>query len=86
MTSIIERIGDDVYAVVELPSNEAATALALSINRSAATKIGTAVLLTPEQVEAAASRCPTTSRRGAEVRRVVAEPARRVMHPTTASP
>lgn len=44
----------DVYAIAELPSNEVATALALSINQSAATKVRTVVLLTPEQVDAAA--------------------------------
>jgi uncharacterized protein with GYD domain len=48
----------DVYLVAELPSDEAATALALSINQSAATKIRTVVLLTPEQVDAAAKMVP----------------------------
>ena len=48
----------DVYATAELPSNEAATALALSINQSEASKIRTVVLLTPEQVDAAASMVP----------------------------
>jgi uncharacterized protein with GYD domain len=45
----------DVYVVCDLPSNEVATALALSINRSEATKIKTVVLLTPEQVDEAAN-------------------------------
>jgi uncharacterized protein with GYD domain len=48
----------DVYVVCDLPSNEAASALALSINRSEATKIKTVVLLTPEQVDAAANMTP----------------------------
>jgi len=47
--------------VAELPSNEAATALALSINQSAATKIRTVVLLTPEEVDAAAGMVPEYS-------------------------
>jgi uncharacterized protein with GYD domain len=48
----------DVYVVCELPSAEAATALALSINQSTATKIRTVVLLTPEQVDEAAKMVP----------------------------
>src|SRR5438876_9409941 len=48
----------DVYVIVELPSDEAATALALGINQSAATKLRTVVLITPEQVDAAAKMVP----------------------------
>ena len=48
----------DVYAIVELPSNEAAAAIALSINRTSATSIRTVVLLTPEQVDEAAKMAP----------------------------
>jgi uncharacterized protein with GYD domain len=48
----------DVYVIAELPSDEAATGLALSINQSAATSIKTVVLLTPEQVDAAAKMVP----------------------------
>jgi uncharacterized protein with GYD domain len=48
----------DVYVIAELPSDEAAAGLALSINRSASTKIRTIVLLTPEQVDAAAKMAP----------------------------
>jgi uncharacterized protein with GYD domain len=48
----------DVYAVAELPSDEAAAALALSINRSGSTKVRTVVLLTPEQIDAAANMAP----------------------------
>lgn len=55
LESLHFAFGDaDVYAIAELPSNEVATALALSINQSAATKVRTVVLLTPEQVDAAA--------------------------------
>jgi uncharacterized protein with GYD domain len=48
----------DVYVICDLPSNEAATALALSVNRSGSTKLRTVVLLTPEQVDAAANMLP----------------------------
>jgi uncharacterized protein with GYD domain len=48
----------DAYVIAELPSDEAATALALSINRSGTTNIKTVVLLTPEQVDAAANMAP----------------------------
>src|SRR5712692_10087820 len=59
MESFYFAFGDaDVYVIVELPSDEAATALALSINQSAATKIRTVVLLTHEQVDAAAGMVP----------------------------
>ena len=59
MESFYFAFGDaDVYVIAELPSNEAATALALSINQSAATTIKTVVLLTPEQVDAAATMLP----------------------------
>jgi uncharacterized protein with GYD domain len=59
MESFHFAFGDaDVYVIAELPSDEAATALALSINQSAATTIKTVVLLTPEQVDAAAKIVP----------------------------
>jgi uncharacterized protein with GYD domain len=48
----------DVYLICELPSAEAATAFALSINQSTATKVRTVVLLTPEQVDEAAKMVP----------------------------
>jgi uncharacterized protein with GYD domain len=55
----------DVYAIAELPSDEAAAALALSINRSGSTTIRTVVLLTPEQIDAAATMAPDYTRPGA---------------------
>ena len=59
MESFYFAFGDaDVYVVAELPSDEAATGLALSINRSSSTKIKTVVLLTPEQIDAAAKLAP----------------------------
>jgi uncharacterized protein with GYD domain len=59
MESFYFAFGDaDVYVIAELPSDEAAAGLALSINRSGSTKIRTVVLLTPEQVDAAANMAP----------------------------
>jgi uncharacterized protein with GYD domain len=59
MESFYFAFGDaDVYVIAELPSDEAAAGLALSINRSGSTKIRTIVLLTPEQVDAAAKMAP----------------------------
>jgi uncharacterized protein with GYD domain len=48
----------DVYVISELPSDEAATALALSVNRSGSTKVRTVVLLTAEQLDTAANMLP----------------------------
>lgn len=48
----------DVYAIAELPSDEAAAAIALSINRSGSTTTRTVVLLTPEQIDEAAKLGP----------------------------
>jgi uncharacterized protein with GYD domain len=44
----------DVYAFGELPSNEAATALALNVNQVGTTKVRTVALLTPEEMDSAA--------------------------------
>ena len=46
----------DAYVIVDLPDNEAAAAVALSVNASGAVTTQTAVLLTPEQVDEAAKR------------------------------
>jgi uncharacterized protein with GYD domain len=46
----------DVFTVVDLPDNEAATAIALTVNASGAVTVKTSVLLTPEEVDAAAQR------------------------------
>ena len=46
----------DAYVIVDLPDNEAATAVALSVNASGAVNAKTIVLLTPEEVDAAAER------------------------------
>jgi uncharacterized protein with GYD domain len=46
----------DVYTIVDLPDNESATAVALTVNSSGAVTVRTTVLLTPEEVDAAAKR------------------------------
>jgi uncharacterized protein with GYD domain len=44
----------DAYVFGELPDNEAATAIALSVNQSGGATVKTVVLLTPDEVDAAA--------------------------------
>jgi uncharacterized protein with GYD domain len=57
MESFYFAFGDaDVFTVVDLPDNEAATAIALTVNASGAVQVKTSVLLTPEEVDAAAKR------------------------------
>jgi uncharacterized protein with GYD domain len=46
----------DVYVIVDLPDNEAATAAALAVNSSDAVSVQTVALITPEEVDAAAKR------------------------------
>ena len=46
----------DVMTVIDLPDNETATAIALTVNASGALNLRTNVLLTPEEVDAAAER------------------------------
>jgi uncharacterized protein with GYD domain len=46
----------DAFAIVDLPDNETAAALALAINAGGAVVVRTVVLLTPEEVDAAAAR------------------------------
>ena len=47
---------EDVFTVVDLPDNEAAAAVALTVNSSNAVSVKTTVLLTAEEVDAAAQR------------------------------
>jgi len=47
---------DDVITVVDLPDNEAAAAVALTVNSSSAVSVKTTVLLSAEEVDAAARR------------------------------
>jgi uncharacterized protein with GYD domain len=51
--------GDDFYVTVDLPSNEAAAAVALSVAAAGGASPRTVVLLTPEQVDAAAKLSPS---------------------------
>ena len=44
----------DAYVIVDLPSNEAAAAVALTVNSAGGALVKTVVLLTPEEVDAAA--------------------------------
>jgi uncharacterized protein with GYD domain len=46
----------DAYVIVELPDNETAAALALAVNAAGSVTSQTTVLLTPEEVDAAAER------------------------------
>ncbi len=46
----------DAYVIVDLPDNESATAVALTVNATGAVAVKTVVLLTPEEVDAAAKR------------------------------
>ena len=46
----------DAYVVVDLPDNESATAVALTVNASGGATVKTVVLLTPEEVDASAKR------------------------------
>ena len=66
VTQIIEGLGgnvecfyygfgdDDVYVVVDAPSNAEVAAVSLAVAASGAIKLKTTVLLTPEEVEQAA--------------------------------
>ena len=45
---------DDVYTIVELPDHKAAAAVALAVNASGAVNLRTVVLLSPEEIDAAA--------------------------------
>jgi uncharacterized protein with GYD domain len=57
MESFYFAFGDaDVYVVADLPDNESATALALTVNAAGGAAVKTVVLLTPEEVDAAAQR------------------------------
>jgi uncharacterized protein with GYD domain len=44
----------DAFVIGELPNNEAATAVAMTVNASGAVSAKTVVLLTPEEVDSAA--------------------------------
>ena len=57
LESFYFAFGDpDVYTVVDLPDNESAAAVALKVNAAGGASVRTVVLLTPEEVDAAAKR------------------------------
>jgi uncharacterized protein with GYD domain len=46
----------DTFAIVDLPDNEAATAVSLTVSAAGGARVRTVVLLTPEEVDAAVKR------------------------------
>ena len=46
----------DAYVIADVPDNESAAALAISVNAAGGAVVRTTVLLTPEEVDAAAQR------------------------------
>jgi uncharacterized protein with GYD domain len=50
---------DDFYVIVDMPSNEAAAAVAMTVAGSGAASPRTTVLLTPEEVDAATKLSPS---------------------------
>ena len=48
--------GSDAYVIVDLPDNESAAAVTLTVNATGAVNVNTVVLLTPEEIDAAANR------------------------------
>jgi uncharacterized protein with GYD domain len=46
----------DAFVIVDLPDNEAAAAIALTVNAAGGASVKTTVLLTPEEVDEAAKR------------------------------
>jgi uncharacterized protein with GYD domain len=58
-------VADDAYTLVELPSDRAAAALALTVSSSGLTKVRVVVLLTPEDIDAAAQMHPDYTPPGA---------------------
>ena len=57
LESFYFAFGDyDAYVVVDLPNNESAAAVALAANAAGGATARTVVLLTPEEVDAAAKR------------------------------
>jgi len=46
----------DVYVIADLPDNEAAASIAIGVNAAGGARARTVVLLTPEEVDAAAKR------------------------------
>jgi uncharacterized protein with GYD domain len=47
---------DDVFAIVDLPDHETTAAFSLAVSASGSVKVKTVVLMTPEEVDAAAKK------------------------------
>jgi uncharacterized protein with GYD domain len=57
LESFYFAFGDrDAYVIVDLPDNESAAAVALTVNAAGGATVRTVVLLTPDEVDAAAKR------------------------------
>ena len=57
LESFYFAFGDrDAYVLVDLPDNESAAAVALTVNAAGGATVRTVALLTPEEVDAAAKR------------------------------
>jgi uncharacterized protein with GYD domain len=57
LDSLYFAFGDhDVFVIADLPDNESAAAVALTVNAAGGAMVRTVVLLTPEEVDAAAQR------------------------------
>jgi uncharacterized protein with GYD domain len=50
--------GDDVYVIVDMPDNESAAAVALTVSGSGSARVRTIVLLAPDQLDRAAQLRP----------------------------
>jgi uncharacterized protein with GYD domain len=60
LESFYYAFGDrDAFVVMDLPDNESATAVALTVNASGGATTRTVVLMSPEEVDAAAKRSIT---------------------------
>jgi uncharacterized protein with GYD domain len=57
--------GDDFFVTVDLPSNEAAAAVAMTVAAAGGASPRTVVLMTPEEVDAAAKLTPSYRAPGA---------------------
>lgn len=57
LESFYFAFGDrDAYVILDLPDNESAAAVALTVNAAGGATVRTVVLLTPDEVDAAAER------------------------------
>lgn len=65
LESFYFAFGDrDAYVLVDLPDNESAAAVALTVNAAGGATVRTVALLTPEEVDAAAKRSVDYTRPG----------------------